>query len=151
MAQRLALVATAGVAAFVVVVLGALLTYVFLHGTAGTPAFAAQPGATQPDSLQAPAPNFGGQPQGNSQAPQTGGSQQPTGYAISADDAANIALSNAPGASLVQQPRLVNMNGTVAYEVALDRGFVYVDASSGQVLFNGANGQQPRRHRRPGG
>jgi uncharacterized membrane protein YkoI len=59
-------------------------------------------------------------------------------YAISSDMAATIALNAVPGATLTQQPELVDFQGTVAYEVVLDRGNVYVDASSGQILYNGA-------------
>ena len=153
MTQRVALIATAGVAAFVAVMLGAVITYVLLRGPATAPAFAS-PGNNQSSGLQVPAPDFNGQPSGGQDQTQqqTGGSDQTNGYTVSADEAANIALNSAPGATLLQQPRLVRMNGTVVYEVPLDRGFVYVDASSGQVLFNGANGEQPRRRfHRPGG
>jgi uncharacterized membrane protein YkoI len=59
-------------------------------------------------------------------------------YAISPDMAAAIALGAVPGATLTRQPELVDFQGTVAYEVVLDRGNVYVDANSGQVLYNGA-------------
>jgi len=59
-------------------------------------------------------------------------------YAISPDMAATIALNAAPGATLTRQPELVDFQGTAAYEVSLDRGMVYVDANSGQVLYNGA-------------
>ena len=58
--------------------------------------------------------------------------------AVSPDMAVAIAQAAAPGASLSRQPELVLFQGTVAYEVALDRGTVYVDADSGRVLHNGA-------------
>ncbi|MGB8645408.1 MAG: PepSY domain-containing protein [Anaerolineae bacterium] len=55
---------------------------------------------------------------------------------LSADAAAQIAMKAAPGAQLTRTPELVNYNGTVAYEVLLDQGTVYVDAGSGKVLSN---------------
>lgn len=57
---------------------------------------------------------------------------------LSSDQAATIALGNVPNAKLVRVPELVNYQGTVAYKVVLDQGNVYVDASSGEILFNGA-------------
>lgn len=163
MTQRVAIVTAAGIAAFVVVLLGALATYVILRGPQPASAFAAQAPASTQAQAQAqtqapsggqvpPAPVFGGQDGAQSpQSNQQGGSGAANNYPVSADDAATIALNNTPGASLVQQPRLVNVNGTIAYEVPLDRGNVYVDATSGQVLYNAANGGQGqfgRRHRR---
>ena len=65
---------------------------------------------------------------------------QPTAtpYAVSADGAAGIALAASPGANLLATPELVDFQGTVAYEVRLDRGNIYVDATTGKVLYNGA-------------
>jgi uncharacterized membrane protein YkoI len=59
-------------------------------------------------------------------------------YAVSPDIAAAIALGAVPGATLSHAPDLVSFQGLVAYEVVLDRGTIYVDANSGQVLYNGA-------------
>lgn len=59
-------------------------------------------------------------------------------YPISADQAAMIAMGKVPGATLMSTPDLVNFQGTVAYEVVLNRGKVYVDATTGTVLYNGA-------------
>ncbi len=56
--------------------------------------------------------------------------------ALSPDVAAQIALNVAPGASVTKTPELVSYNGTVAYEVLLDQGTVYVDANNGKVLSN---------------
>ncbi len=70
---------------------------------------------------------------------------QPTAtpYAVSADGAAAIALAASPGASLLATPELVDFQGTVAYEVRLDRGNIYVDATTGKVLYNGAPAPVP--------
>jgi hypothetical protein len=148
MTQRLMFVISAGVAAFVVVTLTALGVYLFLGGAANGTAFASQgntPGAALSSTPQQSAPGGATSP-GNQGTGSSGGQ---TGYAITSDDAANIALSSVPGSSLMQQPRLVNFNGTVAYEVQLNLGYVYVDAQSGQVIYNQANGTQsnPPRQR----
>jgi uncharacterized membrane protein YkoI len=138
MSQRLTFTLAAALGTFVVVVLGALGAYLLLGGSANTSVYASQANA----AAQAP----------SSQQSQSQGSVNGNGYALSSDDAANTALSSVPGSSLLQQPRLVNFNGTVAYEVWLDKGYVYVDATSGQVIYNGANGTQSRprqRFRRP--
>jgi uncharacterized membrane protein YkoI len=60
-------------------------------------------------------------------------------YAVSADQAAQIALGvAAPGANLTKAPDLVSYEGAPAYEVVLDKGTVYVNAQTGAVLANGA-------------
>lgn len=59
-------------------------------------------------------------------------------YALSPQQAALVALRATPGATLTAAPDAVDFQGQVAYEVRLTRGTVYVDANSGQVLFNGA-------------
>ena len=59
--------------------------------------------------------------------------------AVSPERAATIALNAAAGTTLTRPPELVNFQGTIAYEVVLDRGMVYVDANTGQVIYNGAS------------
>jgi hypothetical protein len=58
-------------------------------------------------------------------------------YPVSADVAGQIALVAAPGATLQAGPGLVLYQNTPAYEVQLDQGRVYVDATTGRVLYNG--------------
>lgn len=53
---------------------------------------------------------------------------------ISAKQATTIAQQDAPYSVLQAQPELVNYDGTVAYEVLLDSGTTYIDASVGRVL-----------------
>lgn len=60
-----------------------------------------------------------------------------TGYAISPEQAVLLALSAAPGNSAAFLPDLVSFQGIPAYEVALSGGLVYVDANTGDVLYNG--------------
>lgn len=59
-------------------------------------------------------------------------------YAVSVEQAKSIALNIVPGATVVRVPDLVNYQGAVAYEVVLDKGTLYIDATSGQVIANGA-------------
>ena len=67
----------------------------------------------------------------------------PPHYAVSAERAAQVALAAAPGRRLAGSPDLVRYQGSVAYEIPLDRGTVYVDANTGQVLYNGARAVVP--------
>ena len=66
--------------------------------------------------------------------------QSPASNAINVqltpDQAAAVAMGIAPNATLIRAPELVNFQGTVAYEVGLNQGNVYVDANSGKVLLN---------------
>jgi hypothetical protein len=55
-------------------------------------------------------------------------------YPVTPELAAQIALNIMPVASLIQTPELVSYERVVAYEVLLDRGPVYVDASTGKML-----------------
>lgn len=48
------------------------------------------------------------------------------------------AVNAVPGAALLREPELVIFQGALAYEISLDRGLVYVDANTGQILYNGA-------------
>jgi uncharacterized membrane protein YkoI len=63
-------------------------------------------------------------------------------YAVTPDLAVTIALNVAPGSALLQTPSLVELQSAAAYEVTLDTGLVYVDANSGQVLYNGTQAAQ---------
>jgi uncharacterized membrane protein YkoI len=63
---------------------------------------------------------------------------------ISPDLAAQIAAQTAAsGAVLSGNAELVNFQGTVAYEVVFDSGKIYVDASTGAVLYNGTVSSAP--------
>ena len=54
--------------------------------------------------------------------------------ALTATQATALAQQDAPNSVLQGSPELVNYNGTVAYEVLLDSGATYIDASVGTVL-----------------
>ncbi len=54
--------------------------------------------------------------------------------ALTAEQATALAKQEAPDAILQATPELINYNGTVAYEVILDSGAIYIDANLGAVL-----------------
>ncbi len=112
MSQRMAFVLAGGITAFMLVLLGGVIFTVRLS-----------------DNIQA---------RSLTQPVQAAPEQQAANYksttALTTDHAAQIALNMAPGARLTVTPDLVNVEGTVAYEVTLDRGLVYVDANTGRVL-----------------
>lgn len=47
------------------------------------------------------------------------------------------------GATRTGEPALVNFEGTVAYEVPYDYGNIYVDATTGELIFNGTINLEP--------
>jgi uncharacterized membrane protein YkoI len=154
MTQKITYIGAAALAAFVVVMLGALAAYMLMGGATSSTALASQ-GTTDastsgrfsslPGQSDVPQPpQFGDSDTGSDDSGSQGN------YPVTADQAANIALSSVPNATLAQQPRLVNFDGTVAYEVALSQGLVYVNAQTGQVIYNGAYGTQGRPRQRFG-
>jgi uncharacterized membrane protein YkoI len=54
------------------------------------------------------------------------------------EQAATTAIAALPGAKLMRTPELVNFQSSVAYEVRLSQGLVYVDANTGKILYNSA-------------
>ncbi|MCC6191756.1 MAG: hypothetical protein IT318_22230 [Anaerolineales bacterium] len=61
---------------------------------------------------------------------------------IGALGAEQAALLVAPEGRLLRPPERVDFEGVVAYEVLFDQGPVYVDAATGQVLYDGTNTAQ---------
>ncbi len=61
--------------------------------------------------------------------------------ALSAESARNIAITAANFATMIREPELVRFEGKVAYEVGFTRGVIYVDANTGEVLYNGTQQQ----------
>jgi hypothetical protein len=63
--------------------------------------------------------------------------------AISSEKAGQIAEEVAGlGQALKKTPELVSFEGKAAYEAVFDKGSIYVDAQSGDVLFNGTIPQE---------
>lgn len=56
--------------------------------------------------------------------------------AVSAEQAAVLAAAAVPGSVPIGTPEVVDFDGTPAYAVVFERGSVYVDANSGQVVYN---------------
>ena len=56
---------------------------------------------------------------------------------ISPEQATALAMQAAPGLALLRAPVLVDYQGIPAYEILLAGGYIYIDAQTGQVLFNG--------------
>ncbi len=125
MSQRTALIVSAAVTAFVMVVVGGLILAVALPA-----ARAAAPVAEPAAQAVTPLPDV--------VEPEAAAAAPGVEAAVSPELAANIALFAAPGATLNGTPELVLYQDVLAYEVPLDRGLVYVDANSGDVLANGA-------------
>ena len=132
MKQRTALIVSAMVTAFVLVIAGGVAA-----------------------SLRQPVAGAEPVPASTTSPPQTLAPAQSPDPAVSAAQAAQIARDTTTGAILQQDPELVNFQGSVAYEVLLDQGVVYVDANSGQVLHNGTvaasggNGPPRGENRKP--
>jgi hypothetical protein len=63
---------------------------------------------------------------------------------FSPDQAAQVADDAAlSGASRAGEPELVDFEGTIAYEVPYDFGNIYVDATTGELIFNGTINLEP--------
>ncbi|OGO66863.1 MAG: hypothetical protein A2Z37_08485 [Chloroflexi bacterium RBG_19FT_COMBO_62_14] len=146
MSQRLALLLTTGMSAFMLVTAGAVAGRV--TNAQAAPTATAVPTEDLNALLQdreaayrqlldqANAQLEQAYQQLATQTPQAG---EPT-YPVSPEQAAMIAMGVVPGATLTATPELVSFQGVVAYEVILSRGKVYVDATSGAVLYNGTGG-----------
>lgn len=122
MTQRTALIAAAALTAFVLVLVGGLAGRLRQAPPQAQAQEQAQPQSWKQTQVQGDAPS----------------DQAAPSYGVSPGIAGTIALNVAPGATLARVPEAVSFQGTAAYEVQLDRGTVYVDANSGQVLYNGA-------------
>jgi hypothetical protein len=121
MKQRTALLVSAVLTAFVLVLVGAVVRQF------SAPANVAQADAPATGAATGEAPVTW-------QAAPDAATPPSQSYPVSPEQAAQIALAAVPNAQLLRNPELVDYNGTVAYEVALDAGNMYVDANSGQLL-----------------
>jgi uncharacterized membrane protein YkoI len=149
--RKLALLLAAGLTAFTLVAAGALISYNAAQPQAAaaqsqtqTQSQVQQPAAaTAPDaSASAQQTDSGAQNPGEQAQAQTATGNVPAAaptYPISAEQAASLALQAAPNSFLQTTPMLVNFDGTVAYEVGLDQGQVYINATTGEVLYNSAS------------
>jgi hypothetical protein len=93
--------------------------------------------AVQVAQTAAPAPARAQMPAAPAPAPAQPAAPQ---IALSVESARDIAVRAANFVTMIRTPELVRFEGKVAYEVGFTRGVVYVDAGTGAVLFNGAQG-----------
>jgi hypothetical protein len=137
--KRTPLLISAALTAFVLVIIGGIVAIVS-QNTAATPAapvtttetFVQQ---TQPDNQGANPPTAQVQ---QVQAPTLPVATTPALYTVDDQAASAIAESVVPtNMSPLSTPELVNFEGKIAYEVIFDQGNVYVDADTGDVLYNG--------------
>lgn len=125
--QRTALMIAAALTAGLLVLIGSVTRHISLGGSESEPvaapevvAAASQPTAAPSASPSAPTPE------------QAAPAQE---YPVSPEQAIWQAVAVAPPqAQVLRAPELVDLQGTVAYEVPFDSGNVYVDATTGQVL-----------------
>jgi uncharacterized membrane protein YkoI len=85
-------------------------------------------------------------------APQVAAAQPaavPTPAYITLQEAMSAAVISVPGATVLRQPELVDFQGTVAYEVRLDKGVVYIDAGNGALLYDGTPKQSVASNQSP--
>ncbi len=119
MKQRTALFIASGLTAFVLVGLGVVIG----AANAPQPTQAANVSQSNTTALEATA------------VPST--ATQDVAAALTPQQALQIALASVPNATAMRLPELVDLQGALAYEVVLDKGVVYVDASTGAVLYDG--------------
>lgn len=156
MSQRAMLLVAVGLTAFVLVVVGALVSGQFVL-TPMPSASQDQAAGVDPNAQPAPLGRSDGQtePANRSQPPIPDQAQAPAqsadnGYPVTPEQATQAAQALLPGAQLLVAPELVDAQGVVAYEVRLDQGTLYVDASSGAVLNAPAIGARPQEGERHG-
>ena len=150
MSQRIAFFIAAGLTAFVLVVGGAVAGRMSqlprppaAPSAEPTAAEEASPPADVQTLLEREAAYQELVRQANERLQKVYAESQPTAqataaaFAISPEQAAAIALQAVPGAVLLRLPELVDFQGTMAYEIALDLGMLYIDANTGQILYNG--------------
>lgn len=152
MNQKIALILSAAVTAFVLVVGGAIIGKVSQPGTASLTPDAAELQAiyaqreAEYQARLAEANAALSAMYARQETAATPGTVQARPATVPAtlspQDAMLVAAMAAPRATILRLPELVNYQGTVAYEVALDAGMMYIDANSGQVLYNGTTQPQ---------
>ena len=82
-------------------------------------------------------------------APAQQAAAAPTTYAVTPEGAINIAVGAAQGSTMIRTPELVLFEGKAAYEIGFTRGVLYVDANSGQVLYNGVTAPHAKSQTAP--
>jgi hypothetical protein len=140
MTQRVSLILAAVVTGFLLVAVGAVGGRVVTANASGGAA-AAAPAADLVSVMQQRDAAYRQMiDQANSRLLQAQAASQPEQpalptYPVTADQAAARAIAFA-GGTLVQPPQLVDVQGTIAYEVVLTGGTFYVNATTSGILMN---------------
>lgn len=92
-------------------------------------------GTAAPDGVMSNTVNAGASTAAPQPAPSASTSMP--SYPVTPSQAAATVFTLVPGARIVAGPELVMFQGVPAYEVVLDLGVVYVDATTGAVLYDG--------------
>jgi uncharacterized membrane protein YkoI len=147
MSQRIALFLSVALTAFVLVFIGAAISVSRWGQAAASPTLDPQLMAqlqAREATYQAMIDQANAQLQATDPAASATSTLAPeptaTQYLVSPDLAIYLAQSAAPNSYLIRLPELVSFQGTVAYEVTFNTGRIYIDANSGQILYNGAAG-----------
>lgn len=156
MIQKPALLISIGLTAFIVFMLSGLLTALAAGtGPASNQAAVDASAATQisPELAQLIAEreaayiemiNQANQRLANGEGAVAASNSTDPGTQVSPESATEIALASALAGSLISgEAQLVNFEGSVAYEVPFDLGNIYIDAATGELLFNGTIDLQP--------
>ncbi len=147
MSQKTMIAVAASISAFVLVIAGGLFARVSGASAASDPVAALSPAMRdlwnqRETAYRALVDQANQRLEAVGQTPTADGTQATAGQAVSTgvspSEAALLALTAAPGARMTRQPELVLFQGITAYEVQTTLGQIYVDAATGQVLYNGA-------------
>lgn len=150
MRHRTVLILSAGLTAFLLVVVGAVAAL----ATQGASGAAAAPTATLDPAIEA---QLAARERDYQKALQEANTQlqaaydkieelqggtptesaQTELYPISPELAVGLALNLSPGAKLLKWPDLVDFRGTAAYEIVLDSGPIYISATDAVLLYDG--------------
>jgi hypothetical protein len=141
MKSNTALTISAILTAFVLVVIGGVVVTAYAAGqnnNSQTLASAPQAASSDQQASIAQASQQLQQVDNNQQVTSPAAPQLPVDAVTALATARSVAVSAAVPKGA---PQLVSFEGKTAYEVSFEQGMIYVDANTGQVLFNGTQPQ----------
>jgi hypothetical protein len=164
MSQRLALIISVALTAFVLVVAGAVIGRISQKTPTADSAAAAPAGVEQMTTGPVTTEAAAGVPAASEVSPagreaqyqelirqanerlqsayeqlkeQQAAAQQPDTALLTPDQAAEIARQYIPYALMIRPPQLFDYQGVQAYNVTMDLGPLYIDAHNGEILYDG--------------
>jgi hypothetical protein len=142
MNQKLTIILAASITAFILVLSGAIISRTTRPASAASAADVAEiytqrEGEYQSRLEEANAALAAAYAQSDSAAQAQADNTASLEPSISTQDALLVAALRAPNAALLRNPELVLFQGNLAYEITLDQGVIYVDATSGALLYDG--------------